>query len=70
MRWGGGVKYLMRDQIAVSMQYTDNISGVPHYGLPSTGLVTPGQYSPGFSPNGMLHNRLISLSFNYQWGSR
>jgi opacity protein-like surface antigen len=70
MRWGGGAKYLIRDQIAVSMQYSENISGVPHYGLPSTGYVASGQYSPGFKPDGMLHNRLFSLSFNYQWGSR
>jgi opacity protein-like surface antigen len=70
MRWGGGVKYLIRDQIAVSVQYSDNISGVPHYGLPATGYVASGQYVPGFRPDGMLHNRLISLSFNYQWGGR
>ncbi len=70
MRWGGGVKYLIKDQFAVAFQYTSNTSGIPQYGLPGTGYVASGQYVPGFRPDGLLNNRLISLSFNYQWGSR
>ncbi len=69
-RWGGGVKYLIRDQIAVSAQYVDNISGVPHFGLPATGYMASGQYVPGFRPDGLQHDHLISVSFTYQWGSR
>jgi opacity protein-like surface antigen len=68
--WGGGVKYLIRDQLAASFQFSDGMSGVPHYGLPPSGRFVSSQYSPGFQPDGRLHNRLISLSFIYQWGSR
>jgi opacity protein-like surface antigen len=68
--WGGGVKYLIRDQVATSFQFSDNISGVPHYGLPPNGRFVSGQYIPGFRPDGLLRDWLISLSFIYQWGGR
>ncbi len=70
MRWGGGVKYLIRDQVAVSVQFTDNISGVPQYGMPGAGYTVAGQYVAGFRPDGLMHNRLISVGFNYQFGRR
>ncbi len=69
-RWGGGVKYLILDQVAVTLQYSNYISGVPGYGLPESGSIVSGQYVPGFKPDGLLQNRVISLGFTYQWGSR
>jgi hypothetical protein len=68
--WGGGVKYLILDQVAASFQFSDGISGVPGYGLPPNGRFASGQYSPGFLPDGYQNNWLISLAFIYQWGSR
>lgn len=70
MSVGGGVKYLIMDQIAIAFQYCDSISGVPRYGLPSTGYIAGGQYVAAFRPDGLMHNSLISVSFNYQWGGR
>lgn len=69
-RWGGGVKYLFLDQVAVTFQYSNNITGVPAYGLPENGSVVSGQYIPGIKPDGLLQNRVISLGFTYQWGAR
>jgi opacity protein-like surface antigen len=67
MNWGGGVKYLVRKQIAASFQFSDSISGVPSYGMPETGRVISGKYVPGFRPEGLQHNWLIGIGFVYQW---
>jgi opacity protein-like surface antigen len=67
MNWGGGVKYLLRRQVAGSFQFSDSISGVPGYGLPKSGGVVSGTYVPGFRPDGYLNNWLISLGFIFQW---
>ncbi len=67
MNFGGGIKYLLKPQVAVSLQFSDSISGVPRYGLPTSGSVVSGRYVPGFHPNGYLDNWLISISFLYQW---
>jgi hypothetical protein len=67
MGWGGGVKYLLRKQVAASFQFSDRISGVPSYGLPGTGMVQSGTYVPGFHPNGLMHNWLIGAGFSFQW---
>ena len=61
--WGGGVKYLLQDHVAAGIQFSDAISGVPHYGLPAVQL----QSQAGFRPDGFLHNWRIGISFIYQW---
>jgi opacity protein-like surface antigen len=68
--WGGGVKCLLRDQVAIGFQVADNISGVPGYGLPRSAQAAGGQYVPGLLPDGYLHNLLIQASFIYEWGER
>lgn len=70
MNWGGGVKYLVTDTMGVAFQFGDSVSRVPHYGIPPNVRATSGVFLPGFQPSGSLHNRLLSLSFIYQWGSR
>ncbi len=70
MSWGGGVKYLVKNQIAASFQFSDSISGVPGYGLPKTGSVVSGTYVPGFRPDGLMNNWLISAGFVYQGDDR
>ncbi len=70
MSWGGGMKYLLIEQVALSVQFSDSISGVPRYGLPTAGNVVGGQYIPGFHPDSYLHNWLISAGFIYQWAKR
>jgi opacity protein-like surface antigen len=70
MNWGGGVKYLLRKQVALSAQFGDSISGVPGYGLPETGRVVSGAYVPGFRPDGLQNNWLIGAGFTFQWDDR
>lgn len=70
MNWGGGVKYLLKNQVAASLQFKDSISGIPNYGLPETGRIVSGFYVPGFHPSGLLNNWLISMGFVYQWDER
>jgi opacity protein-like surface antigen len=70
MNWGGGVKFLVVRQVAANFQFSDNISGVPGYGLPETGRFVSGTYVPGFRPNGLLNNWLISAGFTFQWDDR
>jgi opacity protein-like surface antigen len=67
MNFGGGVKYLVKDHFAASLQFSDSVSGVPGYGLPPNGYFASGKYIAGFHPDGLLNNWLISVGFVYQW---
>jgi hypothetical protein len=67
VNFGGGIKYLLKDHVAASFQFSDSISGVPGYGLPPNGSFVSGKYIPGFRPDGLMHNWLISVGFLYQW---
>jgi opacity protein-like surface antigen len=64
--WGGGLKYLVADGVAVGFQFSDGVSDVPSYGLPPTS-VSGSQAVAGFRPDGYLNNWLVSLGFVYQW---
>lgn len=68
--WGGGVKYLVMDHVAFSFRFADNVTGVPGYGLPRSANVSGGRFVPGFTPDGYLHNWLVAVAFDYQWGER
>jgi len=68
--WGAGVKYLLRDQVAVSFQFSDRISGTPGYGLPRSARIEGDQFVPGFRPSGLLNNWSLDIAFVYQWGRR
>ena len=65
--WGGGLKYLVVDQFAVSVDVKDSLSAIPKYAIPSAAQVINGQFHPGVSINGMMNNWQISASANYQW---
>ena len=67
MNWGGGMKYLLRKQVAAAFQFSDRISGVPGYGLPETGKVQSGTYIPGFRPEGLMHNWMVRFGIAFQW---
>ena len=67
MSWGGGAKYLIQDRWAVSVQFTDSVSGVPRYGLPGAAYYSGATLVPGFRPKGYLHQKLISIGVIYQW---
>jgi opacity protein-like surface antigen len=61
--WGGGAKYLIQDHVAAGFQFSDAVSGVPHYGLPPVWI----QSQPGLRPAGSLHNWRFGISLIYQW---
>lgn len=65
--WGGGFKYLVRDQFALTVDMKNRFSRIPSYGLPVSARVIDSQYQPGISPHGMLHNTQLSFGFTYQW---
>jgi len=67
VNWGGGVKYAFSEQVAALFQFSDNISGVPGYGLPETGRVVSGEYVPGFRPDGLLNNWAVEVGFSFHW---
>ena len=70
MSLGGGTRYFLGSTIAAFFQFSDNISGVPGYGLPITGRVIYGQYIPGFRPNGFLHNWETRCGIMFQLSER
>jgi opacity protein-like surface antigen len=68
--WGGGVKYLIVDHWAASVQFSDAVTGVPGYGLPPTSSVTGTTVVPGFRPDGFLNQKMITMGIIYQWNTR
>jgi hypothetical protein len=67
VNWGGGAKYLIVDQFAVSFDVKDSYTGIPKYAIPSTSQVINGQFIPGVAIGGAMHNWQVSGSANYQW---
>jgi outer membrane protein W len=65
--WGGGVKYLVRDQFAIALDVKDRISRVPNYALPSTGQVINGRYVPAIATQGIMQVWQVNFGFTYQW---
>jgi len=63
----GGVRYLVMDQFAVSLDFKDRISRLPSYGIPTFTRVVDGVYQPGVSRHGILNNWQIQVGFTYQW---
>jgi opacity protein-like surface antigen len=67
MNAGGGFKYLVHDQFALTVNVKDQISGVPSYGLPRFASVVNGFYRPGLSRHGTLQNWQFNIGAVYQW---
>lgn len=65
--WGGGFKYLIQDQFALTFDVKDRISRVPSYGLPASTVVAGGQYQPGIAVHGPLQNWQLNFGFTFQW---
>ena len=56
MNAGGGFKYLVQNQFALTFNVKDQVSGVLSYGLPRSGSVVHGFYQPGVDRHGLLNN--------------
>jgi opacity protein-like surface antigen len=65
--WGGGLKYLVHDQVTLSFDVKDQISSVPSYGLPRSARVTNGQFQPGIARSGLLNNWQLNFGIGVQW---
>ena len=64
---GGGLKYLLHDQAALTFDVKDRMSSVPSYGLPRSARVVDGRYQPGISTTGILHQWQINIGVEFQW---
>jgi opacity protein-like surface antigen len=65
--WGGGLKYLVADQFAITFDVRDRLSRVPSYGLPESARIINGQFQPGMASHGALQIWQFNLGFTYQW---
>jgi outer membrane protein W len=65
--WGGGLKYLIQDQVALSFDVKDQISDTPSYGLPRFAQVVNGQFRPGIASDGLMHNWQLNIGIAFQW---
>jgi len=65
--WGGGLKYLAADQVALTFDVRDQISGLPSYGLPRSARITNGQYQPGIARSGRINIWQLNFGVAYQW---
>ena len=64
---GGGFKYLIQDQFAVTVDLKDRVSLVPSYGIPVSATVVGSQYQPGMSLHGLMHNWQLNFGVTFQW---
>jgi hypothetical protein len=64
---GGGFKYLVHDQTALILNFKDQLSGVPTYGLNRAAHVRDGRYRPGIATTGYLHVLQVNLGIEFQW---
>jgi outer membrane protein W len=67
MNAGGGFKYLVQDQFALTFDVKDQVSRVPSYGLPKSASVVHGFYQPGVARHGFLNNWQLNIGAVYQW---
>jgi opacity protein-like surface antigen len=65
--WGGGVKFLAADQVALVFDVKDQVSGIPSYGLPRSARMIDGRFIPGMSTSGLLQNWQLKFGIAYQW---
>ncbi len=69
-RIGGGAKYKLNDKIGVRVDFTDQLSDAPSYGLPSVAPVADSVQGAGYSPSGTLHNMQMSFGLIYYLGKQ
>ena len=65
--FGGGFKYLVGDQVALTLDVKDHLSGIPTYGLPKSAQIVNGQFQPGLFNSGIMHNVQINFGVAFQW---
>jgi opacity protein-like surface antigen len=65
--WGGGVKFLFQDHLAVNVRFSDTISGLPRYGLPRTAAFWASQFHPGLDARGVMHSWRFGAGLIYEW---
>ncbi len=64
--YGAGVKLRMAPGWGVRVDFRDQITGVPDFGLPSQAPMLEGSGTgPGFRPEGILHNWQFAAGFSY-----
>lgn len=68
--WGGGVKVAMTRQWGFRLDFRDNVTGVPDYGLPRASELIDGVPSPAFRPDGQFHRLQFTAGFIYSFNPR
>jgi opacity protein-like surface antigen len=64
---GGGARYMVHDDVALTLDMRDHISGVPSYGLPPPPRVVNGQPVPGSERAGLMHNIRLNFGVTIRW---
>jgi hypothetical protein len=65
--YGGGFKFLFDEEVGMTFDVRDTVSGVPSYGLPRTAQVVNGVFIPGLDRDGFLHNFQVNLGLTFRW---
>lgn len=65
--YGGGFKYLFDQEVGMTFDVRDTVSGVPSYGLPRTAQVVNRVFVPGLDRDGLYHNFQVSLGLTFRW---
>jgi hypothetical protein len=65
--YGGGFKFLFDQEVGMTFDVRDTVSGVPSYGLPRTAQVVNGVFVPGLDRDGFYHNFQVSLGLTFRW---
>ena len=64
---GGGFKYLVTDEVAVTFDVKDRLFSIPAYGLPSSTRVIDGHYQPGIQTHGVGQTWQVNIGVTFQW---
>lgn len=65
--YGGGFKYLIDNDVALTFDATDQLSGIPSYGLPQKAQIVNGVYQAGLARNGLMNNVQVNFGVTFRW---
>jgi outer membrane protein W len=64
---GGGFKYLLKDQFAITFDAKDRLFTIPSYGLPSSARMIGGRFEPGMFTHGIGQTWQVNVGLTFQW---
>jgi opacity protein-like surface antigen len=65
--WGGGFNFAVTDEVKLTLNFSDLMTGVPAYGLPRSAQVVNGVYLPGLATSGLMNHTHVNFGISFQF---